>query len=65
MHVDNNLYYIILGNHSRSSWPIFNLFDIFIKRFQFLHENQNNYLNLFAKEEAWNIAFQDTVGIVA
>ena len=23
MHVNNNFYFIILGNHSRNSWPIF------------------------------------------
>ena len=36
MHVNNNFYYIILCNHSRNSWPIFNRLDIFMNRFQFL-----------------------------
>ena len=35
MHVNNNFCYIVLGNQSRNSGPIFNRLDIFINRFQF------------------------------
>ena len=36
MRVNNIIYNIILGNHSRNSGPIFDRLDIFIKRFQIL-----------------------------
>ena len=35
MHVNNNLYYINLGNYSRNSGLIFDRLDIFINEFKF------------------------------